>query len=163
MALRDYLATQNLIAAVALYGAVLSTFNFIRDRRKETLKVEVSARREFMGSENIDVYVVNILNQSFFKIEILYAGFAVYPDPAQKTSSISISPSSEFKERPKLPVEVELKRLFQYPIETELINYTLLKIGLVGHLKLQPYAVINDKKFFGESIYFNAISKQDSL
>jgi hypothetical protein len=163
MGLRDYLTTQNLIATVALYGAVLSTFNFIRDRKKETLKVEVSARREFLGLENIDVYVVNILNQSFFKIEILSAGFAVYPDPNQKTSSTSISPSSEFKERPKLPVEVELKRLFQYPIETELINHALLKIGLVGRIKLQPYAVINDKKFFGESIYFNAISKQDRL
>jgi hypothetical protein len=88
MGLRDYLTTQNLIATVALYGAVLSTygavlstFNFIRDRKKETLKVEVSARREFLGLENIDVYVVNILNQSFFKIEILSAGFAVYPDP----------------------------------------------------------------------------------
>jgi hypothetical protein len=53
--------------------------------------------------------------------------------------------------------------LFKYPVEAEIINNSLIKSSLIGCIKLQPYAVINDKKFFGGSIYFNAMIKQEQL
>lgn len=159
MNINNYLTPQNTIIAIALYGAILSTFNFIKDRTKEKLKLKVSAYRELLGVENIDVCVISILNQSFFKIEILSVRLAVFSDPDEKTSQVSISPNSDFQDRPKLPAEIEVKRLFRYPIEAEFINDRLFEMGLVGRIKLQPFAEINDQKFFGEPLYFNAVGK----
>lgn len=155
MDVKNYLTAQNLIAMLAVYGALLSTFNFIRERKKEKLKIEVSSNRTVDLSEgHTDTIFVNVFNQSFFKIEVLSAGFAVFSDPDSKTPGFFISPM-------KTPVEVEVKRLFKYPIEADIINDSLLSSRLIGRIKLQPYAVINDQHFFGEPIYFNAISKQD--
>ncbi len=164
MDLKDYLTAQNLIAILALYGAVLSTFNFIRERRKEKLKIEVSSDREIdLNGGYTDTYIVNVLNHSFFKIEVLSAGFAVFSDPDSKTPGFFIFPRNKSNKNIDLPVGIEVKMLFRYPIEADIINNTLLENRLIGRIKLQPCAVINNKRFFGKSIYFNAISKQEQL
>ncbi|MDV3349352.1 hypothetical protein QGP82_11670 [Leptothoe sp. LEGE 181152] len=62
-------------AIVASYGAILATLNFLRELKKDTVRLKITARDALIDPPIVWAKSVEVVNNSSFEIEITSVGF----------------------------------------------------------------------------------------
>ena len=141
-------------AMVALYGAVLATLNFARERRKDEIRLQVKAGDALLDPPIIWVKLINVVNDSSFEIEITSLGFVL--DSQHK---LVFMPDAEHLYR--LPDNVPSKKSRDYPIRLERIKTLLNSNNISSKIRPKPFVTVNGRLFYGKPFFFEPLRSSD--
>ena len=121
---------------VALYGAVLSTLNFVREQRKDEIKLEITAKDALLDPPIVWVKLIQVVNNSSFEIEITSLGFVL--DSQEK---LVFMPDADHWY--KIPDSVSPRKSRDYPIRLERVKTLLGSNGMNGKVRLKPFVNVS--------------------
>ncbi|MEQ9353843.1 MAG: hypothetical protein RIG63_20210 [Coleofasciculus chthonoplastes F3-SA18-01] len=135
-------------AAVAVYAAVLSTLNFVREQRKDEIRLKITAKNALLDPPMLLVESIYIVNNSSFEIEITSLGFAL-----NSQDKLFFFPDAE--DLHKLPDSIPSKKSRDYLIRVDRIKTLLKSNGINRKISLKPFVTVNSKHFYGKPFLFD--------
>jgi hypothetical protein len=141
--------------SIALYGAILSTLNFIREGKKDTIRIEITVSDALIAPPGVLTKSIQVMNSSSFEVEIACIGFLL--DSRSKLVFME-----EIDHWYKLPDNILPKKTKSYPIRIDSIHTLLELNGISTKVRLRPFVMINGEAFSGKPFLFDpeAITKK---
>jgi hypothetical protein len=134
---------------VALYGAILSTLNFLREQQKDKINLEITARDAFIDQPVVvSVKLVQVVNNSSFEIDVTSVGFVL---PSREM--LVFMPDTDHWY--KIPDSIALKKSSSYSIRIERIRTLLNSLNINTKIRLKPSVMVNSKCFSGKPFLFD--------
>ncbi len=134
---------------VALYGAVLSTLNFVREQRKDEIKLEITVKDALRDPPIVWVQLIKVVNNSSFEIEITSLGFVL----DSQNQLVFMPDDDRWYEVPDI---VSSRKSRDYPIRIERVKTLLSSNGINGKVRMRPFVIVNGRSFFGRSFLFDS-------
>lgn len=135
-------------AIVALYGAILATLNFAREQKKDKIRLEITATDALVDSPIVWTKSIQIVNNSFFEIEVTSVGFTL-----DSKDNLVFMPDADHWY--KIPDNIPPKKSRSYPIRIERIKALLSSNDVNTEIRLKPFVMINGKSFSGKPFLFD--------
>ncbi|NEZ64975.1 hypothetical protein D0962_19715 [Leptolyngbyaceae cyanobacterium CCMR0082] len=135
-------------AIVASYGAILATLNFLRELKKDTVRLKITARDALIDPPIVWAKSVEVVNNSSFEIEITSVGFIL-----DSKAQLVFMPDADYWY--EIPSDIPPKKSRIYPIKLERIKTLLNSKGINSENRLKPFVMVSGKSFSGKSFSFD--------
>ena len=137
-------------ASVALYGAVLSTINFVTEQQKNRIRLKINISDGLVDQPSIiDVKIIKVINNSVFEIDIDSIGFRL-----NSGDNMVFLPENEYPWY-QIPDSIQQKKSRIYPIRLERIKKLLNSQGQNNVVTLKPFVTVNGNSYYGKPFKFN--------